>query len=749
MATMLLELMLTRLFSVTAGYHFAFMIVSMTMFGMTLGAMVALAVVSNETSKACKSLRLNCLALAISIPASYFIQVYANEPLLKAGPFVWIAVTFIISSLPFYFSGVVISLCLTRFSEVGKLYCVDLIGAGLSCLLLVGGLTLLDGQAMIIISGVCAALAACAFSTFKSERASVVPSLIVTAATLMLFSVPSPTPMLNTNAPIEYVKWSPVGRVVASPVEGPAVTWAKVKQSPDVPPFLQKWLFIDFGAATVITSAAASKDQLEPMKLDVTALGNILRPQRSLFVIGVGGGRDILTGLLFGQKRIDGIEINPAIVGMLRDKYAEFVGHLAQKDGINIVNDEARNWLARTNKTYALIQCSLVDTWSASASGAFMLTENTLYTKEAFELYLKHLEKDGVLSFLRWGDQREYGQLLRLLSLAKGALNSSGVTNVGDHIMLIAAPYREGNHNIGNLFVSPTPFSDADCHKIADICKEREYTALWIPRLAKLEPFAKAIEDPNWLDPSMPTDDRPFFFCPTKSQSDESAIAEPAQGKGLALLVFTLALSGILVFSTILVPMWTKLKMKLGTSSQMRRSVLYFSSLGLGFIMFEVGMIQRLTLLVGNPTYGLSVVLFALLVASGVGSYASQRLIGRGIDAKPLLRTALISSLVATTASTLVCTFLLGTFDAFQLVERLVLAAALVAVPGFFMGFAFPVGMIIFTEKTPEAGAWFWAVNGATSVLGSVLAAIVSITLGTKYTTGFAGLLYLIALLVV
>src|SRR5579885_1387388 len=353
MGTVLLELILTRLFSVTAGYHFAFMIVSITMFGMTLGAIVTLARMAPNTASVIRALIINAIGFSISTVAVLAIYNSCNQILLKSGPLIWISATFVLFSLPFYFSGVCICLCLSRFQGLGKLYAADLIGAGLSCLLLVAGLTITDAQNILVTSGLLGALGAICFALHQKTPASkpddgadrqsgtdtksgallvsALAAAVVCAACYFTLP-PQPVNVLVTD-PIEYVKWSPIGRVVVTTFKGPAVSWAKVPISnpPDVD---QKGLYIDFGAFTVMTSGAATPPQLEPIRQDVTAVGNILRPNNSVFIIGVGGGRDVLTGLLFGQKTIDGIEVNPVIVQMLRQKYADFSGDLSQKPGV-------------------------------------------------------------------------------------------------------------------------------------------------------------------------------------------------------------------------------------------------------------------------------------------------------------------------------------------------------------------------------------------------------------------------------
>ncbi len=754
LATVLMELMLTRIFSASAGYHFAFMIVSMTMFGMTLGALITWVKREKEVEEQqlIKILKRNCFCFALSILLAYCIQIQASNNIVAIGAQMWVLITFLLYSLPFYFSGRVISICLTRFQEVGKLYAFDLIGAALSCPIVALGLLYVDAPMLLMSASVVGALAMVLFSLHGKNVPDKITLggavLVVIAFGITLFLQP-PIKVANVSAPVEYVKWSPIGRVVATELKGPPVTWSKVATlaGKKLPPVDQKGLYIDWGAMTIMTAGNAGQAAFDVIAKDITGLGNFLRPGGTLFVIGVGGGRDILTGLEYKQKTIDGIEVNPAIVDMLRVKYADFTGNLASKPGVSLINDEARNWLARSEKKYDVIQCSLVDTWAASSSGAFMLTENVLYTKEAFDLYVRHLTKNGVLSILRWGDEKEPAQVSRMLKLAVAALQGVGIKDVDKHIILVAAPFSLSEHAIGAMLLSLTAFEQKDIDTMTQYAKEQDYKILLMPGAAAVEPFASILKEEASIDPDLPTDDKPFFFSPTKTGQVKSSLAEPAQERGLDLLKFTLLITTFLVILTIVIPAWVMTRRQHGTLKNTVLSALYFSCLGIAFMLVEVGMIQRLTILLGNPTYGLSVVLFSLLLASGAGSYVVQILCDRGIKVKRLMFICLLASAILVVASAFFCNYALPALDSTTLVQRILVAVAVASLPGFFMGWAFPLGLNHFTKENKELGPWLWALNGATSVLGSIFAAIISITQGIKITIASGGILYLLALL--
>ncbi len=740
MAVVLLELVLTRLFSVSTGYHFAFMIVSITMLGMTIGAIYTFIKVPREQDKVLKALTVSASLFAVSVPLAFALQLLYNRSMETVGPFGWIGATFITFSLPFVFAGICLSLCLSRFQSVGRLYAYDLLGAACSCPLLVFGLTVASGPAVMMACGVIASLSSVLFAK-RSGTISVKTALLPGLATILCIAVlVSPLPDFRsvTDGKIEYVRWTPLGRVVVTEESASVFTWGKHKEGAAKVP--QKGLFIDSGAMTVITKFSDDPNQMAPLREDLTAVGNDLRPNNSLFVIGAGGGRDIISGLLFGQKTIDAAEVNPAIVEMIKGKYADFVGRLHEKPGVNIVNDEARVWLAKSGKKYGLIQCSLVDTWAASSSGAFMLTENVLYTKEAFKVFLDHLEPKGVLSVIRWGDEKRPEEILKLAGLARSALQASGIENAKERIMLIGAPSTFEGNWMGLMMMSPDPFTAEDISRIEQICKERDYKILWLPNGNGKEPFTTYMNSTSIATGDLPNDDRPFFF--TSAGHDQNI------NEGVAILIFTFMLAFILVVVTILLPLWLRIGKKMAKQQLFFQSAIYFTALGMGFMLVEVGLIQRLTIFLGSPTYGLTVVLFALLLSSGAGSYFMQSKVDSGGNPEKLARMALLLTGVLTFATCFATLYFTPVMPAAGLIERVVLSLLAVAVPGFFMGWCFPLGMTLFAKEDVELGAWFWGVNGATSVLGSIVAAIISIQVGITYTLVAGAAVYMLTVMV-
>src|SRR5262249_248899 len=139
-------------------------------------------------------------------------------------------------------------------------------------------------------------------------------------------------------------------------------------------------------------------------------------------VIGPGGGRDLVSALVFGAKRVVGVEINPIIANdVMSDRLRDFSGGIYHHPRVQVVVDDGRSFVRRTPERFDVIQASLVDTWGGPGAGAYTLTENTLYTVEAFQDYLDHLTDGGILSFTRWVFDG-----IRLVSLAQAVCEARG-----------------------------------------------------------------------------------------------------------------------------------------------------------------------------------------------------------------------------------------------------------------------------------------------------------------------------------
>ena len=223
----------------------------------------------------------------------------------------------------------------------------------------------------------------------------------------------------------------------------------------------QNFLDIDADAATVITRFNGDLSKLSYLKNDVINAAYLVQPPADVAVVGVGGGRDILSALLFGAKHIHGIEINPAIFEVLTDKFAEFSGHLDRQPGVPLVNAEARSYINHSSDRYDLVQISLIDTWAATAAGGLTLTENRLYTVEAWDDFYRALKPGGMLSVSRWYDaQRITTSFIAWWRSRRRRFSAAACQQPNWRAMSIALNV----DNIVTVITRPDAFTDAQWH---------------------------------------------------------------------------------------------------------------------------------------------------------------------------------------------------------------------------------------------------------------------------------------------
>jgi hypothetical protein len=541
-------------------------------------------------------------------------------------------------------------------------------------------------------------------------------------------------------------------RVVGNPaVPGVPFGWGMSPRYSGGPGVRQLGLSIDATAGTILTAYDGNRESIEHLRYDVTNLVHHLRSDARVFVIGSGGGRDVLTALLFDQKSVTAVELNGEILDVVNGRYGEFTGHLDQQPGVTFVNDEARSYLARSDERFDIIHISFIDTWAATAAGAFSLSENSLYTVEAWENFLEHLSHRGVLSVSRWYFGDRPMEAYRLTSLAGEALRSVGVSQPRDHLLFVKSPPRDIGGigvGVGTILVSREPFSASDIATTQRVADDLQFEVALAPDRVGSDPMFAQIaetEDPGALslgfpaDISAPTDDRPFFFLMFRVQDLFNPAlytnVDPLLTKPMVVL-FSLAVAVLgLTYLFILVPLLLTTGRK--ALQGMLPFVVFFSGIGLGFLLLEISQLQRLIIFLGHPTYALSVVLFSLLLFSGLGSLATERLVKPSLN--PKLRLSLLWPLLVLLL--VLVTFGLATpaaidrFDATTTPVRIMAAVAILAPMGLMMGMPFPLGMKLASLRPNAPTAFFWGINGATSVCASVLA--VAISLGWGISSAF------------
>ncbi|MGO4881239.1 MAG: hypothetical protein ACLP59_10495 [Bryobacteraceae bacterium] len=744
LATLLLELSLTRIFSVVFYYHFAFLAISIALFGLGVGGVFSYVVAGWKTPLFRKLGYLSMLNSLLVIAALAVVIAQKEEP------GAWgLALVYFTTSLPFFVSGTVVSLAISESVErVDRVYFFDLLGASAGCLLLVPLLNHFGGLSTVMLVAV---LFAAAGAIWHSMAGSVKSRAAAVALALAAFAFVFYN---NTHDVLairyakgqklkkeEFVEWNSFSRIAVR----------------------DDSIFIDADASTGIASfdfAHLTAFQRHELLEQGPALPYAVRPGAKALVIGPGGGWDVARALASGSHDITAVEINPIIATtVMRDRYVAKSQGIYLRPDVRIVVEDGRSFVRRSHERYQVVQATLVDTWASTAAGAFALSENNLYTTDAMRDYLLHLTDDGMAAFTRWGldPPRES---LRLVSLAMAALNELGEPEPWKHIIVGREGTTEGWGAQDTVLIARQPFSAADLDRARAALAAAHMQAIYLPDERIPGQFTDLLRSPdpaayerNYQYNITPVgDNQPFFFYTVQPRDIlsflEHASDRTADYKINKAVPLLFALAAISVLATLImlalppVVLGTRLPRQKGVV----RFLLYFVAIGAGYILIEMALIQKFVLFLGHPTYALTVVIFSMLVSSGIGSYFSRRILGDN-DQRLYRALALIAVLVALLAAVL--TPLLSAGVGLPLGLKFAITIALISPAGFVMGMPFPTALRRLEQWHKPSVRWAWSLNAAASVLGSVGSLVCAIYMGLVQTLLAGGLLYLAALAVV
>jgi len=780
LGTLAFQVLLTRIFSVTMWYHFAFLAVSLAMLGMTAGAILVFLFPDRFPGGRVHA-RLTQSSLVFAAAICISLVVHLNLPVKTDGSWasvLAIAMTCVVFFVPFTASGVCVTLALTRFPErVGSLYAADLVGASIGCTSVVWLLALTDGPTAVIASALIAAAAAVCFASADAAAASARTTALATAVLLGLFVVGNSLLVANQSGLLR-IQWTKSHTGLTDPAERPLLErwnsysriavsgdpsrptspfgWSFSPKKPDGLDLPQLHLDIDASAFTVLTHFDGNFEPLEFLRYDVTNLAHYLRSDADVLVIGAGGGRDVLSALLFDQRSVLGVEVNSDILDVVHDELGDFTGHLDRDPRVRFANDEARSFVARSDEKFDIIQISLIDSWAATGAGAFVLTEHSLYTVEAWKTFLDHLEPRGLLTVTRYYFPENPGTAYRLVAMAARVLKERGVVRVREHIALVWLPTPRGS--MCTILVSPDPFSATDLKTLTDTVERLEFAFLLSPDFVRDEVFARVSSGEDLsdffasypLDIEPPTDDRPFFFLMLRLRDafDQEAAGRLglAQFNMRAITTLGALLGSVTLLTLLCVIVPVAVRSRLGAAREAAPWLLVFAGMGIGFMTIEISQMERLIVFLGHPTYALTVVLFVLLLASGLGSLTTSRIPLESIAYRGTVRFVLL--LLALVLFGSLTPPITTALRASETPIRIAAAAGLLFPIGFLMGMPFPLGLRAATASgARELTAWLWGVNGATGVLASVLAIVVAMSFGisASFWLGFAA--YVVAML--
>jgi len=777
LATLVLEISFIRLFSVAKWYHFAFMVVSIALFGIgASGSFLSVfrSLLEKDTDRLLALFSgLFSVGIVVSLVVTNYVPFDPFRIVWDRLQILYLLIYFGVLALPFFFSGLCIAVVLSKIAKkVSKLYFSNLVGSGLGSLLVIPTFTLLSVSGVIIFASVLAAVSCFLFGLKLSRRRSgfVLAWLVITvvllgnAQSLVPVNI-SPYKTLNValrypDAQILSTEWNAFSRV--NVVESGFVRYApglSYEYRKPLPP--QLGITVDGDGLTAITNYNGRPAALEFTEFLPMALPYKLQENPKVLIISPGGGLGVLTALRNNAQAVVAVEANPIIVDLLKGKYREFSGGIYEDERVSVGVSEGRSFVRRSSDRFDIIELSLTGGVAASATGVYALSENYLYTTEALEDYYTHLSGNGILSVTRWllPPPREG---VRLVSLAISALENQGITNPESHLVVVRS------WSTITLLLKKDGFSSVEVDKIKEFCAERSFDIVHVPGVSASdvnlynrfpEPYYYQMvhallskEDRGVVygeylfDVTAVTDERPFFFHFFKW--DKIVQTYESMGKkwqpfveGGYLVPVILALALVLSLIFIFLPVYRFRKTKDAAGKWWLLS--YFSCLGFGYMFIEIVLIQRFILFLGHPVYATATVLFALLTFSGIGSFFSGRFeVRSGRILIPIIWILSGMGVVYLIVLSQVFHMLLGQ----EFVIRVLASSILIAPIGFVMGMPFPTGIRLTDRLNPGLIPWAWSVNGCSSVLGSILPIAIALSLGFSFVFALGCLVYLAGL---
>ncbi len=801
-ASLLLELALTRLFSVVLFYHFAFLAISIALLGLGAGGVFAhvardwLARWDTRTLGA-RIAALNAALLVGVLEVDLHVPVALE---FTSKNFARLSLLYVASALPFFFTGLFFSIVFARrTSGITQLYAADLAGGALGCAGIVPLLNFIGGPNAILFAAVASAAAAAIWAPAGKMRRF---AIVLGAALVVIIAANHSGKLvdivyakgLRRDKPwVLFARWNAISRVEVDDQGGAQV------------------IVIDADASTYIMNSDPHDwrpDYRNNLMSAAPSVVNVLRPRGDYAIIGPGGGVDVLRALANGSPRVTGIEINPIIVNdIMRGRWADWSYHLYDRPEVHMHVGDGRSWVRNARQQFDVVQMTLVDTWASTAAGAFALSENNLYTVEAFREYFDHLKPDGIIAITRWEFKRPR-EALRVVSQELEVMKQAGISDPPAHFIVVSegALNEDGRpvtvlfkkseftraeeeavlshiEQYPNLHVLMTPgyYPEETRLPCSDSsnprCRYQEILSRSIAAPGAVLPFRAIIASPTDLreafirdypyDISPVTDNAPFFFFTIRTGDVlRGILSGSGQGMdwrinlGVVVLGMVLVISFASVLLFLILPLiLTRARPQSAIGNrQSAIPLLYFIAIGLGYILAEIAFIQRFVLFLGHPTYALTVVIFLMLLASGAGSIVSRRWL---LD--PLqVRTPLILVIAILLAYVWALPPLLQALVGLPFFLKLAISAAALVPLGLAMGMPFPSGLRALAARSLAASSlaaanaqrgnaieWAWAMNAASSVLGSVLAMMIAIQFGLSWTLATGALAYVLALALV
>lgn len=778
------EILLMKLFGIIQWHHFAYMIISLALLGYGASG-TFLALTREQVLKYFSYTYVgNILLFALSSTLCFILaqQIHFNpmELLWERTQIFLLFGLYLLLSLPFFFAANAIGLAFIHHkADISRLYGSDLFGAGLGSLSILILFYLFFPESILQLISLLGLLTAAIASREVALRTnSVMLLLFGVALVAILFFGREITLRMNEYKDLSQTlrifgtkiveeRSSPLG--LLSVVKSPEIPFRHVpglSMASTVEPLQQLGVFTNGDGMSAITKYPDKMEKLGYLDYQTSALAYHLGNPDKVLILGAGGGSEVLQALYHDTEVIDAVEIDPQMVDLVETKYAGFAGNIYAMEGVKLHTEEARGFVTSSSQKYDLIQMAMVDSFGASSAGLQSLSENYLYTVEALQLYLHHLNPEGYLSVTRWL-KLPPRDTLKLFTTAIEALERNGVEDPQKHIALIRG------WQTSTLIVKNGIFSSNEIKKLKHFCDDRFFDTAYYYGLSESginrynildKPYfflgAQALlknKEQYFIDYKFDirpaSDDRPYFYHFFKWKTLDEILSLRGTGGlhllewGYLVLVASLLQAVIASIILILLPLfWYRKADKNTIATSKKRVFVYFFVLGLGFLFLEIYFIQRFMLFLSHPLYTVAVVLSSFLIFAGLGSSYSKRigvLKGYRKSAHYGIYGIFVFGLIYILTLDHIFGFLLTQSEPVKITASVLLIAPL----AFAMGMPFPMGLSELGRHSESLIPWAWGVNGCASVISVVAATLVAIHFGFTVVIVMALLFYFAAYL--
>jgi hypothetical protein len=783
-STLLLEVLHTRILSFMLFPSLVYIVVSFAMLG--FGVSGAALSIYPPSRWARPRERVASLAIAFAITAVAGLAILGQFP-ISAFSFMrhpesllLLIAYYFVFTIPYYFVGQCLGGLFTLYpKQITKLYFINLVGSGLGCLLLVLLIRPFGGQGTLIIAALLALASAFAFALHHSKRASATAGAL--AVICLIFLGIGAEKVI----PIKVDPDKELGQVIDSRTgkdgELEMTAWSAISRT-DIArfanddwfvntvhllgvPWESKMVATDGGAYTPMLKAVPNSimEDARENKYVMSGfrmLGYLTVENPDTLIIGCGGGSDVIAAKLRNAKKITAVDLNPITIHAMKNEFLNYTGGLYTDPAIEVHAAEGRSFVARSGRKYTNIHMNGVDTLNALAAGANVTAENYLYTTEAMIDYLNHLENDGFLTIARlsFDPPRE---TIKLCTAMIDAFERMELGNPADHIMIIGDTWSEWT----TFVCKKSPLTPQDMAKYEEAFSLDLFRIYYRPGMepgyvfpenAKrgeqfvevFDAYANGTLDkffaayPYDIRPA--TDDRPYFFKIHKAESFLKPMeTSTAYEKNFGIIALIILLIQTILVSAVLIVMPLLQFHREGLRVPHKfKFIVYFSGLGLGFMLVELSLMQKLSLMMGHPTYSIAVVLTSLLIFCGMGSLVSGSL---RLGPRTIIAVAVTGISIGVMLYMPLLPWVTESTIAWPLFVRALVAMALLAPVSFCMGMPFPTGLRIVSEVHVRFVPWAWGANGVASVLGTVLCILLSMSYGFNVVLALAIIVYVLA----